>query len=72
MQHGSTISALVTDDSSTMTSTEEDTDNIYILGIDPGLESFSDHFGYRMKRYVDQKALLEKHEGGLEEFSRGY
>lgn len=66
------ISDLVTDDSSTMTSTEEDTDTICILGIDPGLKSFRDHFGYRMRRYVDQKALLEKYEGGLEEFSRGY
>ncbi|KAG6704631.1 hypothetical protein I3842_07G141500 [Carya illinoinensis] len=72
VQHGTMISAVVTDDSSTMTSTEEDTDNIGILGIDPGLESFKDHFEYRMKRYVDQKALLEKHEGGLEEFARGY
>lgn len=65
------VSAIVTDDSSTVTSTEEDTYDISILGIDRGLEPYRDHFRYRVGRYVDQNALLEKHEGGLEEFARG-
>jgi 1,4-alpha-glucan branching enzyme len=54
-----------------MTSSEEDTDDIGILRIDPGLEPYRDHFTCRVKRYIDQKALLEKHEGGLEEFALG-
>lgn len=72
VQHRSTISALVTDDSATMTPPEEDTEKIGILGIDPGLEPYKDHFRYRMQRFIDQKALLEKYEGGLEEFALGY
>ncbi|GLT46061.1 hypothetical protein SLA2020_198490 [Shorea laevis] len=70
--HGSPISAVVTDDSSTMMTSDEDTENIGILGLDPGLEPFKDHFKYRMRKYVDQKKLFEKYEGGLEEFARGY
>lgn len=71
MQDSSTISAVVTDDSSTMTSAEEDTDNIGILGSDPGLEQYKDHFKYRVRKYAEQKALFEKYEGGLEEFAQG-
>ena len=71
MQHSSSISALVTDESATMTSSEEDADNIGILRIDPGLEPYKDHFACRVRRYIDQKALLEKYEGGLEEFALG-
>ncbi|KAI3424010.1 uncharacterized protein J3R85_010659 [Psidium guajava] len=70
--HSPKISAVLTEDSSTMTPVEDDTERIGILNVDPGLEPFRDHFKYRMKRYVDQKNLLEKHEGGLEEFAKGY
>ncbi|XP_056177126.1 1,4-alpha-glucan-branching enzyme 1, chloroplastic/amyloplastic-like isoform X2 [Syzygium oleosum] len=70
--HNPKISALLTDDSSTMTPIEDDIERIGILNVDPGLEPFRDHFKYRMKRYVDQKKLFEKHEGGLEEFAKGY
>lgn len=66
------ISSVLTDDSSSMTRMEDETENIGILSTDRGLEPFKDHFKYRMKRYVDQKLLLEKHEGGLEEFAKGY
>ncbi|ESR48590.1 hypothetical protein CICLE_v10000256mg [Citrus x clementina] len=66
------ISSVLTDDSSSMTRMEDETENIGILSTDQGLEPFKDHFKYRMKRYVDQKLLLEKHEGGLEEFAKGY
>ncbi|KAF3974986.1 hypothetical protein CMV_001728 [Castanea mollissima] len=72
VQDSSTISVLVTDDSSTMTSTEEDTDNIGILGSDPGLEPYKDHFKYIVRKYAEQKALFEKYERGLEEFAQGY
>lgn len=61
----------MTDDKSTMLSFEEDLENIGILRIDPGLEPYKDHFRYRVKRYVDQKILIEKYEGGLEEFAKG-
>ena len=72
VRYGSPISAVLVDDSSTMTSSEEDTENIGILGVDPALEPFKDHFQFRIKKYEDQKNLFEKHEGGLEEFAKGY
>ncbi|CAN4123087.1 unnamed protein product [Withania somnifera] len=64
MKHSSAISAVLTDDKSTTASLEEDidTENIGLLNLDPAL----------MKRYVDQKKLIEKYEGALEEFSLGY
>lgn len=49
----------------------EDTEHIGILDTDPGLEPFKDHFRYRMRRYVEQKELIEKYEGSLEEFAQG-
>lgn len=67
----SKISAVMTDDKSTVSSFEEDLENIGILGVDPSLEPHKDHFRYRLKRYVDQKKLIEKYEGGLEEFAKG-
>uniref|UniRef100_A0A0D9WUB2 1,4-alpha-glucan branching enzyme n=1 Tax=Leersia perrieri TaxID=77586 RepID=A0A0D9WUB2_9ORYZ len=54
----------------TMATVEED--HLPIYDVDPKLEEFKDHFNYRMKRYLDQKCLIEKHEGGLEKFSQGY
>lgn len=63
--------AVVTDDKSTMSSTEEDFENIGIFRIDPALEPYKDHFKYRLNRYVDQKKLIQEHEGGLEEFAQG-
>ncbi|CAI9763005.1 unnamed protein product [Fraxinus pennsylvanica] len=66
------LSAVLTGDNSTMMNVEEDTDNIGLISLDPGLEPYKDHFKYRMKRYLDQKELIEIHEGSLEEFARGY
>ncbi|GMG99184.1 hypothetical protein Nepgr_001024 [Nepenthes gracilis] len=37
-----------------------------------GIEPYKDHFRYRLKRYVEQKILIEKYEGSLLEFARGY
>lgn len=72
MKHSSAISAVLTDDNST-SSLEEDveTENIGLLNLDPSLEPYLDHFRYRMKRYAEQKKLIEQHEGALEEFSLG-
>lgn len=71
VKHNSPISAVLTDDNTTMTSMEDDIENIGILDTDQGLEPFKEHFRYRMSRYVDQKMQFEKYEGGLEEFAKG-
>lgn len=73
MKHSPAISAVLTDDNLTMASREEDveTESIDLLNLDPALEPYLDHFRYRMKKYVDQKMLIEKYEGALEEFSQG-
>ncbi|VFQ81469.1 unnamed protein product [Cuscuta campestris] len=55
-----------------MAESEKEIENVHLLSLDRGLESYKDHFRYRMKRYLDQKKLLENYEGGLEEFSLGY
>lgn len=70
MDRSYAVSAILTDDGSTMT--DEATENIDILSSDPGLQPFKDHFKYRVKTYVDQKRQIEKYEGSLEEFARGY
>ncbi|KAJ8538179.1 hypothetical protein K7X08_014719 [Anisodus acutangulus] len=74
MKHSSAISTVLTDDNSTTASLEEDveTENIGLLNLDPALEPYLAHFKYRMKRYVDQKKLIVKYEGALEEFALGY
>lgn len=70
--HSPAISSVMTDDTSTVSSADESMENIGILSHDPGLESFKDHFKYRVRRYADLLNLLDKHEGGLDEFARGY
>lgn len=50
---------------------EEDTERVAVLDLDPGLRPYKDHFGYRMKRYISQKMLIEKYEGSLEDFAQG-
>lgn len=72
VKHCSAISAVLTDGNQTMSNTEVDTVNPGIFSADPSLEPFKDHFRYRLKRYVDQKDLIDKHEGSLEEFAKGY
>jgi len=63
--------AVMTDDKSTISSTEEYLENIGIFSIDPSLKPYKDHFKYRLKRYADQKKLIEEYEGGVEEFAKG-
>ncbi|KAL4271873.1 hypothetical protein GQ457_13G019360 [Hibiscus cannabinus] len=72
ISYGSQISAVMIQDTSTITTSEEDTEHIGILDVDTALQPFKDHFQYRIKNYVDQRTLFEKHEGGLEEFAKGY
>jgi 1,4-alpha-glucan branching enzyme len=55
-----------------MVTVEEEIENLGIFKVDPDLKEYKDHFAYRWKRYVEQKALIDKHEGGLDEFSKGY
>lgn len=62
---------VLTDDHSTVANMEEDTENIGLLSLDPGLEAYKDHFIYRVRGYVDKKKLIEKHEASLEEFAQG-
>lgn len=50
---------------------EEDAENIGLFSLDPSLEAYGDHFKYRIRRFTDQKKLIEKHEGNLEEFAQG-
>ncbi|KAJ1260830.1 hypothetical protein BS78_10G262500 [Paspalum vaginatum] len=64
-------SATVQEDK-TMATAKGDVDHLPIYDLDPNLEKFKDHFNYRMKRYLDQKCSIEKNEGSLEEFSKGY
>lgn len=54
-----------------MTVSNEEMENIGVLSTDSGLEPYKEHFECRVKRYLDQKSLFEKFEGGLEEFSQG-
>ncbi|KAK6939075.1 Alpha-amylase/branching enzyme, C-terminal all beta [Dillenia turbinata] len=72
VEHSSAIYAVLTDDSSTMTTFEEETENIGLFSVDPALEQYKDHFNYRIKRYAEQKKLIEEYEGGLDEFAKGY
>uniref|UniRef100_A0A1D1Z3W9 1,4-alpha-glucan branching enzyme n=2 Tax=Anthurium amnicola TaxID=1678845 RepID=A0A1D1Z3W9_9ARAE len=65
------VSAILKD-KSIMTTIEEDADNLGIYKVDPSLEKFKGHFRYRSERYVEQKKLIEKYEGSLEDFAQGY
>ncbi|KAL1814970.1 hypothetical protein ACET3Z_017544 [Daucus carota] len=66
------ISAVLTDENSDMMQMEEDTETVAVLDLDPGLQPYKDHFRYRMKRYIEQKKLIEKYEGSVENFAQGY
>ncbi|KAG2262463.1 hypothetical protein Bca52824_069542 [Brassica carinata] len=43
-----------------------------IYEIDPMLRSYKDHLDYRYKQYRRLREEIDKYEGGLEAFSRGY
>ncbi|KAL6011913.1 hypothetical protein ACLOJK_002379 [Asimina triloba] len=71
-KHGSAAATILKDDSSVMRTIEEDSENLGIFELDPALEQSKDHFRYRSKKYAEQKKLIEKYEGSLEEFAQGY
>lgn len=54
-----------------MENAEVGTENLGILGVDSSLEPYTDHFRYRVQKFLDQAQLIEKYEGGLEQFSQG-
>lgn len=54
-----------------MTVSNEEMEDIDVLSTDSSLEPYKEHFQYRVKKYLDQKSLFEKFEGGLEEFAQG-
>ncbi|XP_062019670.1 1,4-alpha-glucan-branching enzyme 1, chloroplastic/amyloplastic-like [Rosa rugosa] len=66
------VSAVLTDDSSKMTVSDEEMEDIGVVRTDSNLEPYKDHFKHRITRYLEQKSLFEKYEGGLEEFAQGY
>ncbi|KAJ8485537.1 hypothetical protein OPV22_018022 [Ensete ventricosum] len=70
-EHDFAISSVLGENQA-MTTTEEDVQYRGILDLDPSLEKFKDHLIYRSKKYVEQKSLIEKFEGSLEEFAQGY
>ncbi|XP_027092189.1 1,4-alpha-glucan-branching enzyme 1, chloroplastic/amyloplastic isoform X1 [Coffea arabica] len=72
VQPTSAISDILTNDNSTMSTADVETENIGLFGMDSALESYKDHFRYRIMRYVEQKKLIETYEGSLEEFAQGY
>ncbi|KAI5660912.1 hypothetical protein M9H77_20235 [Catharanthus roseus] len=71
-ERSSTILAILTDDNTAMTTIAQDTENIGLLDLDPLLKPYEAHFRYQMKRYNEQKKLIEKYEGSLEEFALGF
>lgn len=70
LEHRSAISAVLTDENTAM-NIGNDTETVSVLDLDQGLGPYKDHFGYRMKRYIEQKKLIEKYEGSLEDFAQG-
>ncbi|KAF6157792.1 hypothetical protein GIB67_038260 [Kingdonia uniflora] len=71
VNHNSANASLLKTEKAAVTTIDEDTDNIGIMGLDPGLEPYKDHLRYRSKKYVEQKKLIEEHEGSLEQFAQG-
>lgn len=70
VEHGF-ATASVLKESSTTATVEEDIQHLGIFDVDPSLGQFKDHFVYRWKKYIEQKSLIEKYEGSLEEFALG-
>lgn len=58
-------------DSNSTLATDRGIEDIGILAVDPSLQSYQDHFKYRVAQYVEKKSLFEKYEGSLEEFAQG-
>ncbi|KAE8720685.1 1,4-alpha-glucan-branching enzyme 1 [Hibiscus syriacus] len=63
VSYGSPISAVMVQDTSTMTTSEEEAEHIHILDVDTALRPFKDHFQYRIKKY--ELSLKNMREGYL-------
>ncbi|MCL7044445.1 hypothetical protein MKW94_020451 [Papaver nudicaule] len=72
VDHNNAISTRLNDDQKTMLTTEEETQEIDIMDLDPGMKPYKGHLEYRSRKYKEQKMLIEKHEGSLEKFAQGY
>lgn len=72
VKDNSKIFALLTDENPTLAKNDEESEDLGIFKVDPGLEAYRDHFKYRVEKYVDQKKLIEKYEGGLDKFAQGF
>ncbi|KAF5189125.1 1,4-alpha-glucan-branching enzyme, partial [Thalictrum thalictroides] len=72
VEHNIAFATLLDNENPTMTNSQEETENIGIMGLDPGLEGFKDHLIYRTRKYVEQKDLIGKFEGSVEDFAQGY
>lgn len=70
-EFGFASSSMVNDKFSVST-LEENGENIRILSVDPLLESYKDHLIYRSKKYVEKNVLIGQYEGSLKEFAQGY
>jgi 1,4-alpha-glucan branching enzyme len=51
---------------------EDELENLGVLNVDPSLASHKAHLQYRYSKYLQQKQTIEKYEGSLEDFSKGY
>lgn len=72
MEHNAAFASLLQNGNPAVTNTEEETENIGIMEVDPSMEQFKDHLRYRTGRYIRQRSLIEKYEGTLEQFAQGY
>lgn len=61
----------MTDELSPMTNIKAEMKTPKILELDPALGPYKDHFEYRMKRFSEQKLLIDQYEGSVEEFAKG-
>jgi hypothetical protein len=46
--------------------------NLQVVEVDPLLIPHVHHLRYRFQEFLRQRSAIDKHEGGLEVFSRGY
>eukprot|EP00252_Welwitschia_mirabilis_P009173 TRINITY_DN21526_c0_g1_i3.p1 TRINITY_DN21526_c0_g1~~TRINITY_DN21526_c0_g1_i3.p1 ORF type:complete len:776 (+),score=154.88 TRINITY_DN21526_c0_g1_i3:122-2449(+) len=46
--------------------------NLGVLNVDPSLAPYKGHMQLKCEKFLERKKAIEKHEGSLEDFSRGY
>ncbi|XP_031494666.1 1,4-alpha-glucan-branching enzyme 1, chloroplastic/amyloplastic-like [Nymphaea colorata] len=70
--HDFSMSTCTKDGRSIATLVEDDHEVLGVLDMDPALREYEDHLRYRSRTYSEQKKQIEKYEGSLEEFAKGY